>query len=154
MNISHNPVLSILDIGNTARAGFDSKIFKHTEENTEIVNKLEILKNVISQLRKDEAEGKKHDYSQDEKTRELLKKAREIAPDIIGQKDSWSREENQAKLENLRTEVTHLTSQLNLPMMLMTQLYQERNRIDEIVAEIVKMYREEMRHFVQNQIAR
>jgi hypothetical protein len=153
MGITYNPAHSILDIGNTTRGVYDTRILKHTQENDVIVDKLEILKKALTQINSDKARTNKIDYSKNEQVRELLKQVRAIAPEIIGQNDVWSMEETQSYIENIRTHMSSLTSELSLPMMLINQLFSQCNSIEEVVAEIIKMYREETRHFVQNQIA-
>ncbi len=144
--------IEFLQLGETAWTRYDEKIFEHTEENDRLMEKLDILKDAISMLNKDKEQLAKIDYTKDPEKRKIIDKVREIAPQSIdGNLYSFKKEQVESYLENLRTHASQFTSRLNLPMMMMTQLFQERNRIEEIVGEITKMYRQEMEHYVQNQ---
>jgi hypothetical protein len=131
----------------------DKLIFEHTAENEKIVDEMEHIKNLLASVNKDRRKNQAIDYgSTDPAKKELVDTVKKINPNLIAEGCySWKEEEIDRLVENLNNHTKHLTTVLNPKMMYITQLFQDRNRITEIIGEIVKMYREESTAIVRNQ---
>lgn len=130
-------------------------IFKHTDENNKMIDELDCIKNLLASVNNDRKKSQSIDYSLDQEKKALVDKVREINSNLIEQDCySWKNEHIDALIENLNNHSKHVVTLLNPNMMNITQLFQDRNRITEIIGEIVRMYREESSSLVKNQIPR
>lgn len=95
------------------------------------------------------------DFSEDAAKRTLIDKLYEVAPHFLpgdqqGMVDRyrWSKDEAETLIQNLTDEQGRFHPQINLCMSKITQAYQERNQVTDIVGEILKEMREAVRSFL------
>lgn len=130
----------------------DKLILKKTSDNDKIVDELDQIKNLLASVNKDRRKNQSVDYSADDHKKNMVNCIRGINPNLIAEGCySWKEEEIDRLVENLNNHSKHLMTVLNPKMMEITQLFQDRNRMTEIIGEIVKMYREESTAIVRNQ---
>jgi protein-arginine kinase activator protein McsA len=127
-------------------------IFKHTRENDKMVDELELIKNLLASINNDRKKSQSINYSLDSEKKALVDKIREINSNLI-EADcyAWKNEHIDALVENLNNHSKHIVTLLNPNMMNITQLFQDRNKITEIVADMLKTYEAETAAIVRNQ---
>jgi hypothetical protein len=131
----------------------DHQIFEHTNKNDAIVNQLRTIKDAIVSLNNDRKATQKIDYSKNWEKRDLIDKVREINPNLVSPNCyAWKEGEIDAFIDSLNNEAKLLTNDMNIKTMNITQLFQDRNKIVEILAKIIETYDEESKHYVRRQI--
>ena len=127
--------------------GFTTQMGKHTEDLDTIVKLLETL-------RQDSVAGAV-DYATEPTKQALIDKLYDIAPHLFredqethGDRYRWSKEQCDNLIENLSHEQERIHPLINQMMSKITQVYQERNQVTDILGEILKEMREMVRSFL------
>jgi len=149
----YNMGLHSIQLANAYFDHSDHRIFEHTRENDEIIDKLRLIKDGIVSLNNDRKASQKIDYTKNPEKRELINKIREINPKLVSHDCyAWKEEEIDAFIDSLNNEAKLLTNDMNIKTMNITQLFQDRNKIVEALAKIIETYDEESKHYIRRQI--
>ncbi len=132
---------------NNKISGFTDKMGGYTEDMNTIVK-------LLQTLRDDHVAGAV-DYATQPTKQALIDKLYEIAPHLLredqaanGDRYRWSSEQCETLIDNLSHERERIHPLINQVMSQITQSYQERNQVTDIVGEILKEMREAVRAFL------
>jgi hypothetical protein len=122
------------------------RIYGIDAENSANTDQLETINEFLARVRADQ-KGKgdeaKLDYSTSQEMQERIAEVRRIAPDVIPENcHSWSGDEIRRLEDSLVNHEKVITNRFNPGYMRMKQLFEDQNRVVDIIRELIKEQRE------------
>ncbi len=145
---------AIVDIHTAYETHSNQSISNLTDEMFAFNQNMNTIVTLLETLRQDNLAGAV-DYSMSDTKKALVDKLYAIAPHLLredqaahGDRYRWSKEECEILIDNISREPERIQLEINQVMSKITQLYNERNQVTDIVAQILKEMRELIRTFL------
>ncbi len=145
---------AIVDIHTAYETHTNLGISNLTDEMFVFNQNMNTIVTLLETLRQDSLAGAV-DYSMSDTKKALVDKLYAIAPHLLredqaahGSRYGWSKEECEVLIDNISREPERIQLEINQVMSKITQLYNERNQVTDIVAQILKEMRELVRTFL------
>lgn len=148
-----HPVREILQVADSFYVNQTKLILEQNAKNDENMHKLELINDVLGLIQNNRATPLNFDTDE---ARQLVEAVREGTPkalpaDFLDKVATYSEADWDRIEDTLMNQEKPLMSGFNLTMLEIEQLFNDRNRVFDIVSEILKEYREGTRVFIRGQ---
>jgi len=149
MQIMH-PAFQAYDAFYTMKSG---EVAKLIDENEKYIDQLDAIKNLLVAVSQGRKTSKDLDFSKDPAKKALVDAIKNINPDLITGYQCKEKDID-GFIELLNNEAKQITSRINPINLEINEVLQQRNRVTEIMTEIVRIVNEEASYMVKNQASR